>query len=120
MPRSIALLLTVAAATQACQPTCQSTCRHFYDPIECDASPAGLSAEEAIESCIDVCQSALQIAGTVEEDDRRFDPDFIAPLNQSSTLANEAEAAAWMDCVWSFSDDQCDSRLQDQYCVKIF
>jgi hypothetical protein len=115
------LLAVTLLALEACKPTCQSTCRRFYDPTECNATPQGVASEEAIEGCIDVCQDALQITGPeVDPDDRRFNPDFIAPLNQTSTLASEREAAAWMDCVWSFSDDECESRLGDQYCVKIF
>jgi len=115
------LLLLAPAALTACGPTCQSTCRRFYDPIECDATPRGLTSEEAIEQCISVCQNALQVTGPeVTADDRRFNPDFISPLNQSSTLSNEREAAAWMDCVWTFDDDECKTRLADQYCAKIF
>ena len=92
------LLAVTLLALEACKPTCQSTCRRFYDPTECNATPQGVASEEAIEGCIDVCQDALQITGPeVDPDDRRFNPDFIAPLNQTSTLASEREAAAWMD-----------------------
>jgi hypothetical protein len=121
--RTIALLLLASTALTACGPTCQSSCRRFYgsDAGECGASPEGLPAEEAIEGCIDICQDALQVTGEpVDPNDPRFNPNFIAPLNQQATLSNEQEAAAWMDCVWSFSDDECFEKLDDQYCVKIF
>jgi hypothetical protein len=118
-------LLALGLLTQlgACNPTCQSSCRRFYAdaPDGCGASPEGLPAADAIESCIDICQDALQITGEpVDPNDPRFNPKFVAPLNQQATLSNEQEAAAWMDCVWSFTDEECPTKLDDQFCVKIF
>lgn len=123
MPKRVmwGALLAMVTFASACGPTCQSTCRRFYEDEQCNAGPAGLATEEAIGQCQDICQDALQVAGPdVEPGDRRFNPDFVAPLNQSSTLETEREAAAWMDCVWSFSDEECPSRLDDAYCAKIF
>lgn len=115
-----ASLLLAAVLTTACGPTCQSTCTRFYAETECNAPPRGISADEAIPSCITICQDALQIAGPEPSPtDRRFDPTLTAPLNESPTLENEREAAAWMDCVWTFTDDEC-ALLDQQYCAKIF
>ena len=118
-----ALLLLVATQLMACGQTCQTTCRRFYAdaPDGCGAAPEGKPADEAIESCIEICQDALQVTGPpVDPNDARFNPNFISPLNQQATLSTEQEAAAWMDCVWSFEDDVCFEKLDDQYCVKIF
>lgn len=114
------LLLALTALTTACSPTCQTTCQRFYDETECAAGPAGIPNDDAINSCLTICQDALQVTGEpVTTGDRRFDPQIISPGNISSTLENEQEAAAWMDCVASFADDEC-YLLDQQYCVKIF
>ena len=116
-----AALAMSSVVLTACQPTCQSSCTRFYSDEECGAGPAGQPTEEAIQTCISVCQEALQVPGEdVDSNDRRFNPDFVAQTNESHTLTTEREAAAWMDCVWSFEDDQCFERLDAQYCVKIF
>lgn len=122
MRRSLALALLVAPALlAACGPTCQSTCRRFYEQEQCDALPEGLPREDAISQCYDICQDALQNTGpAITEGDRRFNPELVAPPNVVSTLETEQEVAAWVDCVWSFSDDECHDKLDDQYCVKIF
>ncbi len=120
-PAATLLLVIFAVLASACEPTCQDTCRRFYEDEQCDAGPDGLDNERAIEQCLDICSDALQVTGPeVDVRDRRFNPDFVAPLNQTSTLDSEREAAAWMDCVWSFSDDECPTALDDQYCAKIF
>jgi hypothetical protein len=119
--RALALLTTTALLSTACGPTCASSCRRFYDQEACNAGPEGLATEDAIAQCTDICHSALQLTGPEPAaDDRRFNPEFIAPATQQTTLANEREAAAWMDCVWSFSDDECGDRLGDRYCALIF
>lgn len=115
------LVASTALLASACGPTCQDSCRRFYDETECDAAPAGLAPEDAIAQCIDICQDALQETGPeVDPNDRRFNPELIVPASESPTLADEREAAAWMDCVWSFSDDECPTALEDQYCARIF
>jgi hypothetical protein len=114
------LIAAVAMLASACGPTCQDTCRRFYDETECNAPPSGIPSDEAVSSCTQICQEALQVTGEdVAATDRRFDPEITAPLNASTTLANEQEAAAWMDCVGTFTDDEC-YLLDDQYCAKIF
>lgn len=119
--RMVIASLAATILLAGCQPTCQSTCVHFYSDEECGAGPEGKPTEDAIQECIAVCQDALNVPGEeVDPRDRRYNPEFTAPLEQSHTLSNEKEAAAWMDCVWSFPDDECHDRLDAQYCVKIF
>lgn len=114
------LLATLTVLATACGPTCQSTCSRFYDETECAAGPEGIPTEDAIVQCINICQDALQVTGPeVSPSDRRFNPELTSPLNTSPTLENEREASAWMDCVWTFSDDEC-YLLDQQYCAKIF
>jgi hypothetical protein len=117
------LLAAFSMFAMGCNPTCPDTCRRFYDETQCNAAPDGFSADDAIATCTKICQDALQVTGPDVDIDsskgRAFDPSRIAPLNESITLENERDAAAWMDCVASFSDDEC-SLLDQQYCVKIF
>jgi hypothetical protein len=118
-----ALALLTVLSTACGQPTCLSTCRRFYapEPDGCGAAPDGLTTEDAIGQCTDICQAAIQIPGEpVDPNDRRFNPEVVAPLNETHALANEQEAAAWMDCVWTFDDETCPLKLDAQYCAKIF
>ncbi|MGC6494047.1 MAG: hypothetical protein ACON5B_14520 [Myxococcota bacterium] len=116
-----ALLVTASLMNTACGPTCAESCRRFYSEDQCDAAPVGKDANEAIAECTKQCQDALQVPGSpVSSNDARFNPNLRAPLNQSYELANEEEAAAWMDCVWSFSDEECPVELENQACVPIF
>ncbi|MFM2162479.1 MAG: hypothetical protein RLZZ383_1991 [Pseudomonadota bacterium] len=117
------LVLGFALASQACAPTCSATCRRFYAPPPegCDAPPESLTAEEAQAQCVAVCNTAMQIPGPAPSPtDRRFDPESIYLAGEVPTLANEKEAAAWIDCVWSFDDDVCHDKLDRQYCAKIY
>jgi hypothetical protein len=119
--RVVAAGLIAAIFLAGCQPTCSSTCTRFYAETECGAGPEGLPTEDAIQECVAICQEAVTLPGPeVVENDRRFNPDFTAPLDQSHTLDDEREASAWMDCVWSFTDEECHDRLDAQYCAKIF
>lgn len=105
----------------ACGPTCQSSCRRMYAEAECDgAAGQAFPAEDFIEGCIEQCDQALGVPGTVRSDTRFFDPDNVSPANQDFCLQNEAEAATWMDCVWSFSDEECDAMLQQPRCAWVF
>lgn len=116
-PVGVGLMLSV----QGCTPTCSTTCQHYYEADQCDAPPAGLAREDAIAQCTNVCQDALQQTGPAPDPtDPRFNPAVISPPTKSPQITNEREAAAWMDCVWSFADDVCPSRLGDQYCVRVF
>jgi len=116
---AVSLLATLFASACGGE-TCQSSCLRFYEEEQCDAPPAGLSRSDAIDQCIDICQDALQVPGEPVGDDRRFDPARTAGNTEDHVLDNEQEAAAWIDCVWSFTDDECPERLDDQYCIKIF
>ncbi|MCB9680168.1 MAG: hypothetical protein H6733_01750 [Alphaproteobacteria bacterium] len=101
----VGLLVTTAAVFVAgCEPTCQGTCRRFYDEDQCAGPTGGLERDAQIDACIVECSTALKTPGEAPlPTDGRFNPDIPAqPIKPA--LTNEQEAAAWMDCVWSFED----------------
>jgi hypothetical protein len=117
--RTVLLLVATSALVVGCDmPTCQNTCRRFYAEDECNAPPAGRSRDEVITECIDACNEALEVPGPAPDPhDARFDPNKIPPP-QKPVLNNEKEVGAWMDCVWSFSDEECDEALQ-KHCARV-
>ena len=122
LSRLLPALATVAFAATACGPTCAETCRRYHAEDQCDAAPQGLSAEEAIGQCVQICEAALvQTGPEPSARDPRFDPENISSATRSPQIENEREAAAWMDCVATFTDlQECRERLDDQYCVPVF
>lgn len=126
VPLSIALITLGACGDPK---TCAASCDRFYAADQCDAAPAGIAQEEAIAGCTRECNAALQAPASDTdfdatdpwyENDRRFNPNFVAPLDKTHELTNDREAAAWIDCVWYFSDTECNEKLSAQYCAKIF
>lgn len=124
-PVSIAALLTgTAAALAGCGPTCQSTCQRMYGdgPGECYVSAKQLSRVEAAQRCADACANAMNTPGDAPAfNDPRYNPSlqYTSSVSLTATLENQNHAAAWMDCVWSFEDDVCHDKLEDQFCVQI-
>ena len=83
-----------------CGENCQTTCRHVYAEDECGIVSPGQTPADIIKDCVDECSNALQQTGTAG-----YDP-FVTPASDDSiALENEAEAAAWMDCVWQAVPD---------------
>jgi len=120
--RGIIAGLALAVLGTGCQPTCQSTCNRYYSVDECDAKPAGIDEDEALQLCLQTCSDALDQPGPAPSPtDARFSPTNSAPPTRSPQIENELEAAAWMDCVWSFEDrDECQDKLNKQVCVQVF
>lgn len=99
------LLVTAAVGATAwlsgCGENCQSTCRHVYDPSECGIELPGVTPDSLIKTCTRECESALQRTGEM-----RFDPAQTPAQDDAWSLDNEAEAAAWIDCVWDQVPDE--------------
>jgi hypothetical protein len=117
--RYLGVFAVVAAGVFAsgCGPTCQSTCRHVFDPSECDYHPPGIDPEQQIRECAAECNGALDLAGEVADYDPNT-PDYTGEVR----LENEKQAASWMECVWDrtpdASEDQCDD-LAVGYCAPV-
>ncbi len=119
---TVAGLVALALGATACTPTCQSTCSRYYSVEECDAKPAGIGEADALKACTQVCEAAIVQPGPAPAvNDTRFSGTAPAPPTKSPQITNELEAAAWMDCVWSFETrEECNESLDKQYCVQLF
>ena len=95
--RGLLIIASVGALSwlSGCGENCQSTCQRVYDPSECGVVLPGVTPKELINTCVSECESALQRQG-----DQRFDPVTTPASDDAWRLQNEAEAAAWIDCVW--------------------
>lgn len=120
--RALFVVCLASVAAAGCQPTCTSTCNRYYAAEECGARPVGLTEDVAIRGCVQVCNDAMQQPGPAPSaNDRRFVPTNISDPTRSPQIVNEREAAAWMDCVWSFeSREECADALGQQRCVQVF
>lgn len=104
MRRGLITVMVVAmAALQGCGETCQSTCDHVYAESECGVTKQGWKPGELIDYCVDQCDDALQIAGSMDD----YEPyEHISSQDADGLqLANETQAAAWIDCVWDTAPD---------------
>ncbi len=101
--------------TTACGPNCQSSCQRIYSSSECNIAVAGFDSPdgkaELIRQCVDDCDYALRFPGELGD----YNPNERHTSGETITLANEEQAAAWMDCI-----DTVDcSQLNDGFCAPI-
>lgn len=95
-----------------CGPSCQSACRRAYAPDECNKQVPGADDwTEPYGDCVDECEFGLAHPGTLGG----YDPNTRDTTGKAIKLENEAQAAAWMDCVM---ENDC-SRLSDGYCAPL-
>lgn len=93
--------VAMAWALSGCGPSCGDTCFRMFDESACNVQPGGLTAAELIERCRQECNDALTEVGGMNG----YDP--TARQVAAFELSNETQAAAWMECVWSFDDQSC-------------
>lgn len=105
-----------------CGPNCQNTCQLIFDESECGIKKPGLNADEMINDCVTECEDALQHAGTTGD----YDPShrYNSAQQGSASLENEAQAAAWMNCVWEMAPEATNEQCQNLdpsvgYCAPI-
>jgi len=81
----------------ACGPDCQSTCSKLYSQAgECQFTSAGdPDGQKNYSRCMDECESALAVPGEAGD----YNPQEKTPSSQAIELANDQQAAMWMDCV---------------------
>lgn len=122
--RTALALVLIPVLLAACSPTCAETCQEYIAEERCDAGPAGIPLEDAIAGCVSQCSRAMATPGPAPlATDGRFNPDVFTPTNRpgEDVLKNDQEAAAWMDCVFSFeSTDECREELGRQACAPVF
>ncbi|MCB9670100.1 MAG: hypothetical protein H6734_11555 [Alphaproteobacteria bacterium] len=120
MKRAWMLVLGAAGLSLgvACGPNCQNTCEQVY--TQCNIQKAGRSQDELLRTCLDQCEGALKKSGDLGD----YQPEQRRTSNAPITLENDAQAAAWMDCVWNHAPDasaeQCDEiDPSNGYCAPI-
>ncbi|MSQ01357.1 MAG: hypothetical protein EXR71_05605 [Myxococcales bacterium] len=108
----LVLVLAILATLVGCGPNCRSTCERLYGSgeDECNINVPDFEGEEGanrlVIECQQVCDGAMADAGSVGS----YDPNSNA--DEDVSIANEKQAALWMDCVDGTS---CDN-LGKGYC----
>ena len=109
--RAIGFVLAVFVAPLAlgtgCGENCRTSCFKAYDERECNVDTPGVPADRRISECVSECQAALRQVGPMGD----YSPFSSGSLTPSS-LENERQAAAWMDCI---AESTCE-QLQNRRC----
>jgi len=110
---SFVLLIGTLGASGCQTKNCAATCRHVYEPSECDLGPDGIKPETAIDQCVAECETALTKTGGLcvetPEGEECYNPYKQHPgTDEAPELANEFWAALWMDCVWEKAPNEGD------------
>jgi hypothetical protein len=95
-------MLGVVLVAAGCGPDCLSTCQRIHgegvdlDGTEqCNIQIPGKDRSELIRECTSSCEHAIARVGSLEG----YDPNQRTTQAESQALANDAQAAVWMDCV---------------------
>lgn len=92
-------LVVFGIGLSACEDTrsCQNSCRRAFRDEQCNFQVPGAETPRLIRDCVTECEIALRQTGDLNG----YDPDVYGSVDraQTFTLENEAQAAAWMDCV---------------------
>lgn len=109
-------VVVTASVAAGCGPTCQDTCRRFYEEDQCNAPPQGIPRDDQIASCLEECNAKLLIPGDAPIPGSKkaslFDPNVLPSTEVRPVLDNEQDVGLWMDCVWSFEEvEQCRSDI---------
>ena len=113
----LVLVFALIGSVLGCGPSCRSSCEQLYGSTQnvdgttqCDINVAGYSGQEGanriITECEAECDNAMKETGPLGN----YDPNSNADTEVE--LANEKQAAKWMDCV---ADTSCDN-LMKGYC----
>jgi len=98
-------IVALAGTLAGCGDTrsCQSACRKTFRDEQCNVQVPGESASDLISDCVTECEQALRKNGDLGT----YDPNDPDSVDRSSrfVLDNEAQAAAWTDCVVETSCD---------------
>jgi len=78
----------------ACGTSCPDACNKLYSDVECNLSVGGLTQEEALRECTDMCEDAMVQTGEMGD----YNPERPGS-GTGIELENQTQAAAWMDCI---------------------
>ncbi|MFZ5477828.1 MAG: hypothetical protein ACOZNI_13720 [Myxococcota bacterium] len=110
-------MLLLLASLIGCGPDCQSSCDKIFGdgPDECNIQLPGhegaTGRQEMTSACMSHCEAALARNGEIGD----YSPNERSSANDSISLENEKQAAAWMDCV---AETEC-SFLDEGYCAPV-
>ncbi|MCB9677071.1 MAG: hypothetical protein H6737_18280 [Alphaproteobacteria bacterium] len=121
MSRSLVALAGLGGAfvvLVGCGPNCQSTCEHVYNT--CGIEKPGQDQRELTRDCVYECETALKNSGELGE----YNPNQRRSTSESIVLENDAQATAWMDCVWFIAPEGTPEQCEDLdprsgYCAPI-
>ena len=106
------LVVVLLGSLMGCGPSCRTSCERLYGSgeDECNINVPDFEGEEGanrlIIECESVCDDAMSNTGTVGT----YDPNSNA--DSTISIANEKQAALWMDCV---SETSCDN-ISKRFC----
>ena len=114
---AIAVVLVATTLLTACSPQhdCQSSCAKLFGEQagQCGIVVPGHTddggRQEMIDMCMDHCEGAMGQAGEAGD----YSPNERTSGNEDVGLANDAQAALWMDCV---TESACED-LKSNYCA---
>ena len=96
------LMLGSVVFYMGCGPDCLSTCQRLHgDAVgtdgvaQCNIAVPGQEQSALIRECAASCEYAVARSGELDG----YDPNVRTPPSEAQALANERQAAAWMDCV---------------------
>jgi hypothetical protein len=108
----LVLVVAVLGSMSGCGPSCRTSCERLYGSgtDQCNINVPGFDGESGANSlvieCSQECESAMAEAGSIGS----YEPN--SNTDTTVGLANEKQAASWMDCVAATS---CDN-MQKGFC----
>ena len=115
LPFALAMVATTLLTACASQHDCQSSCVKLFgeQAEQCNIQVPGHTGDEGrqemIDMCEDHCEGAMGQAGEAGD----YSPNERTSGNEDVGLANDAQAALWMDCV---AESAC-TDLKENYCA---
>lgn len=112
MRSALIALVVLGSCIAACGDTrsCQNACRRAFREEQCNFQVPGSEPNRLVQRCITECEGALKVNGDLNG----YDPDIYESVDRTQRfeLENEAQAAAWMDCV---IETNCED-INDGFC----
>lgn len=108
----LVLVVAVLGSLSGCGPSCRTSCERLYGSgtDACNIAVNGYEGEAGANSliieCTQTCESAMAEAGALGS----YEPN--SNTDTKMTIANEKQAASWMDCV---AETTCDN-IQKGFC----
>ncbi len=108
----LVLVVAVLGSLMGCGPSCRTSCERLYGSgtDQCNIAVPGFEGEAGANSliieCSQECESAMAEAGALGT----YDPN--SNTDTKLSIANEKQAASWMDCV---GETSCDN-IGNGYC----